>query len=346
MRAVAVSCLVSGSIYYSKMTNKVQFPQLRDQATALRIAGKSLREIKQITGVRSNRALTEALRGVPPQPWTRRPLAKDDLRDATRELRARGYTYLEIVAELGVSKSSASLWCRDMPRVGRLSNEEIRKRNAEGVSAFWAKESPRREARRQEISDRAGAEIGALTDREVIIAGAMAYWCEGSKNKPYRRIGNDVAFINSDPKLILFFLRILKVAGIERERIYCRVSIHESADVAGAERFWQQVTAMPADQFRRTTLKRHNPATTRKNTGDDYHGCLIVRVLGAAELYRKIEGWATAVMTEAEQHADVTGMGEDQNLGLLLPGEGSNLEYGLQRTACCQLHHLGRISPN
>lgn len=291
------------------MTNKVQFPQLREQATALRLAGKSLREIKEITGVTSNSRLNEALRGVPPPAWTRRTQAKDDLRDAARALRARGYTYLEIVAELGVSKSSVSLWCRDLPRVGRLSSEEIRKRNAAGVSAFWAKESPRREARRQAISDRAAAEIGALTEREVIIAGAMAYWCEGAKNKPYRRIDNDVAFINSDPRLILFFLRFLTVAGIERERIYCRVSIHESADVAAAERFWRQITAMPANQFRRTTLKRHNPATVRKNTGVDYHGCLIIRVLGAAELYRRIEGWARAVMTEAQHRADETAIG-------------------------------------
>jgi len=272
--------------------------QLREQATALRLAGKSLREIKEITGVRDNRALAKAVRGVPPQPWTRRPKAKDDLRHAARALRAQGYTYLEIVADLGVAKSSVSLWCRDMPRVGRLSSEEIRKRNAAGVSAFWAEESPRREARRQAVSDRAAAEIGSLTDREVIIAGAMAYWCEGAKNKPYRRLENDVAFINSDPKLITFFLRFLAVAGVERDRIYCRVSIHESADVAGAERFWRQVTGLPDDQFRRPTLKRHNPTTVRKNTGDDYHGCLIVRVLGPAELYRRIEGWASAAMTE------------------------------------------------
>jgi transcriptional regulator with XRE-family HTH domain len=279
------------------MTNTVQFRQLREQATELRLAGKSLREIKEITGVTSNSRLNEALRGVPPPAWTRRPRAKDDVRDRARELRAQGYTYLEIVAELGVSKGSASLWCRDMPRVGRLSKEEIRKRNSAGVSAFWAEESPRREARRQALSDHAARELGSLTDREVIIAGAIAYWCEGAKNKPYRRFGNDVAFINSDPKLILFFLRFLAVAGIERERIYCRVSIHESADIAAAERFWRQVTGLPDHQFRRPTLKRHNPATTRKNTGDDYHGCLIVRVLGAAELYRKIEGWARAVMS-------------------------------------------------
>src|SRR5215469_9535150 len=238
------------------MTNNMPFPQLREQATALRLAGKSLREIKEITGVRDNRAITGAVRGIPPQPWTRRPRAKDDLRDAARELRAKGYTYLEIVAELGVSKGSASLWCRDMPRVGRLSSEEIRKRNSAGVSAFWAEESPRREARRQAVSDQAAKAIGSLTDREVIIVGAMAYWCEGAKNKPYRRFGNEVAFINSDPKLILFFLRFLAIAGIDRDRIYCRVSIHQSADVGAAEQFWREVAALPDDQFQRPTLKR------------------------------------------------------------------------------------------
>ena len=220
-----------------------------------------------------------------------------------RELRGRGYTYKEITGELGVSKGSVSLWTRDMPRVGRISYEEIRQRNSAGVSAFWAAESLRREARRQAVSDAAAAEIGSLTDREVIIAGAIAYWCEGAKNKPYRRLDNEVAFINSDPKMILFFLRFLAVAGIERDRVYCRVSIHESADVDAALRFWQQLTELPLEQFKRPTLKRHNPKTIRKNTGNDYHGCLIVRVRKGCELYRQIEGWAAAVMavpTETE----------------------------------------------
>jgi hypothetical protein len=278
------------------MTNKLPFTELREQATALRLEGKSLREIKQITGVRSNRALADALRGVPAQPWTRRPRAKDELRTQARELRAKGYTYLEIAADLGVSKGSVSLWTRDMPRVGRISYEEVRQRNAAGVSAFWAVESPRREARRQAVSQAAADEIGSLTDREVVIAGAVAYWAEGAKNKSYRRLENEVAFINSDPKMILLFLRFLAVAGIERERAYCRVSIHESADVAAAQQFWQQVTGLPAEQFRRPTLKRHNPKTVRKNTGDGYHGCLIVRVCKGSDLYRQIEGWASAVM--------------------------------------------------
>lgn len=42
--------------------------------------------------------------------------AKTELKARARELRRAGRTYDEIVAELGVSKSSVSLWVRDPPR--------------------------------------------------------------------------------------------------------------------------------------------------------------------------------------------------------------------------------------
>lgn len=105
-----------------------------------------------------------------------------------------------------------------------------------------------------------------------------------------------VVFINSDPHLIRFYLRFLAVAGVTADRLICRIHIHESADVTEAHKFWQAVTELPADQFGRPTLKRHNPKTTRKNTGDDYHGCVVIAVRRSTELYRQIEGWAAAAM--------------------------------------------------
>jgi hypothetical protein len=42
-------------------------------------------------------------------------------------------------------------------------------------------------------------------------------------------------------------------------------------------------------------MKQHNPLTTPKNTGNGYHGCLRVDVKKSCELYRKIEGWASAI---------------------------------------------------
>jgi hypothetical protein len=114
---------VSVSNYYSNMTTDTAFGKLREQAIALRRAGKSRREIKELLAIGSNATLNEALRGEPPQPWTWRPNAKDDLREASRELRQRGLDYKRIAAELGVSKSSVSLWVRDLPRPPRLSYE-------------------------------------------------------------------------------------------------------------------------------------------------------------------------------------------------------------------------------
>ena len=63
------------------------------------------------------------MKGEPPPEWTRRPNAKDALRARARELRAQGLDYEEIAAVVGVSKSSVSLWVRDLARPARLSFE-------------------------------------------------------------------------------------------------------------------------------------------------------------------------------------------------------------------------------
>jgi hypothetical protein len=220
------------------------------------------------------------------------------LRAKARELREQGLAYHRIVAELGVSKSSVSLWVRDLPRPEWLSYEEGRKRSAEGSRRYWAAERPAREARREAVRAAAADEIGTLTNREILIAGAIAYWCEGAKSKPPRHC-EKVDFINSDPGLVRFFLSFLYAAGVDFARVGFRVYIHETADVAAAEQFWLTVTGADPAQFRKAVLKTHNPRTVRKNVGDDYHGCLRIDVKQSADLYRRIEGWARPAMERA-----------------------------------------------
>jgi transposase len=274
----------------------------REQAVALRRAGKSRREIKEILGVGSNATLNELLAGEPPLESTRRPNAKDDLHARARLLREQGCDYNRIASELGVSKGTVSAWVHDMPWPDRLSYEECRKRAAEGVRRYWEAERAAREANREAARAAAAAEIGALTQRELLISGAIAYWCEGAKNKPYFR-PDRVVFMNSEPGLIMFFLRFLDAAGIGRDRLIYRVQIHESADVATAEQFWLALTGAVSDQFRKTTLKRHNPKTVRKNVGSNYRGCLRVDVRKSSELYHQIEGWVRAALGGAEPDA-------------------------------------------
>lgn len=270
--------------------------EVRGRAVALRRAGKSRREIKEILGIGSNTTLNQALAGEPPPAWAVRPRAKDHRRAMARQLRGEGLDYNSIAAELGVSKSSVSLWVRDLPRPGRLSYEECRDRAAEGVRRYWDAERPVREAQRETARCDAAAEIGALSQRELIIAGAIAYWCEGSKSKAHSR-REHVQFINSDPGLIVLFLRFLDTAGVEQERRRYRLAIHETADAEAAQQFWLDVTGADPGQFHKPTLKRHNPRTVRRNVSEGYHGCLCITVAQSADLYRKIEGWSRAAMT-------------------------------------------------
>jgi hypothetical protein len=264
--------------------------QVREEAIALRLAGKSVREIKDTLGPVGKRTLSAALKDTPPAEWTRRPNAKDDLREKARELRTQGLSYNEIVAQLGVAKSSVSLWVRDIPCPERFAYVHSERR-IEGLRRF----NEARLARLAAETEAASNEIGSLTDREILIAGAIAYWCEGTKSKPYRR-ANRVVFMNSDPGLIRFFLRFLDAASVDRDDLIFRVSIHENADIEAAQQFWGEVTGASPSQFRSPTLKHHKPKTGRMNIGESYRGCLRIDVRRSGELYRKIEGWASGAM--------------------------------------------------
>src|SRR6516165_667159 len=131
--------------------NSTTFEDCREQAIALRRAGKSRREIKEILGFTSNATLDKLLAGEPPPAWTRRPNAKDDLHAKARRLRELGYAYNEIAAELDVSKGTVSAWVHDLPWPDRLSYEECRKRAAEGARRYWEIERSVREARREAV---------------------------------------------------------------------------------------------------------------------------------------------------------------------------------------------------
>ncbi|MCF3169687.1 hypothetical protein IPZ64_22605 [Streptomyces violaceoruber] len=262
------------------------FEGLRAQAVALRREGLSVRQIRDRLKVFNNDMLHRLLQGEPAPEWTKRPRAKDDLREKARQLRLQGMTYDQIQVELGCSKSSISLWVRDLPKPEpRYTEEERRARMNAGLANLRAGQ----DRERLETKRAARESIGKLSDRELFIAGVTLYWAEGMKDKPHSR-RESLLFINSDPNVIKVYLRWLDLLGVARDRLHIRVSIHESGDAPGAERFWSDVTGVPRTAFMRATLKKHNPKTNRRNTGATYHGCLVIYVTKSAELYRRVEG--------------------------------------------------------
>lgn len=226
--------------------------------------------------------------------------------ETARWLRARGWSLVEIHRQLGVPTSTSSQWCREV--VNLPGNVIVAPRAVRELTA------DRRERRRREDKRAAAAAVGPVSDREVVLAAAIAYWCEGAKDKSYDR-REWLSFVNSDPGLIRLWMRFLDLMDVAVERRRLRILIHETGDLAGSTAFWSELTGVPASSFGKPTIKRHQPKTNRRNVGPDYHGCLCVTVASSARLYRVVDGVAMAVMQHSLSTPLPDGDGGGQGMG-------------------------------
>lgn len=257
----------------------------------MRLQGMSLAQIAAALGRKSaGGSLSRWLKNTPPPEWTKRPTAKDELRARAIGLRRDGLTYNEIAAQLKVSKSSLSLWLRDVvldpEAAARLDAARNSGRNKGASSRRTTREQREREIKAAAIRDMPGA----FGDMEIFVAGLALYWAEGAKAKPWSP-SRGVSLINSDPDVIRVFLAWLALLGVERKELTFRVAIHSSADVAAAEEFWAHVVGISTADLQRTSLKTHERRPSRRQPTSEYNGCLVVNVRRSTDFNRQIAGW-------------------------------------------------------
>ena len=263
---------------------------LGERARALRADGRSRREIMAELHVGED-LLTRLLDGTAVPMGLCRGRAKDDLRARAVELRLGGATYDQIAAQLGVSKASCSLWLRDLPRPEPepFRDAAALERREQALRTRLRRDREARDADGRRLSEAAAEALGEISSRDLVVAFAVSYWCEGGKSKPWNR-SKRVTWMNSDPRLVRLFLEGLSLLGVGAERIGLRVHIHETADESAARQWWSSETAIPLERFARSTIKRHRPSTNRKNILDGYRGCVCVTVRQSRDLYQVVEG--------------------------------------------------------
>ncbi|TDD70920.1 hypothetical protein E1262_07235 [Jiangella aurantiaca] len=262
--------------------------ELAARVHAMRAAGKTYDEIRWELHIGAS-TISRILGVAGRRPA--RPRVSDGVREKARALRSDGWSVPEIARELGLAKSTAYVITKDVPWT---LSEDRAERRAAAARAGWRREKARRQAERERVTGEIGESFGELTDRELLIAGVVAYWAEGAKAKPWNP-REELRFINSDPDMIRLYLSWLDLLGIDRTRLKYRINIHESADVPAAEAYWADVAEVPVEQFYQATLKKHNPKTVRKNTGQDYRGCLVITVAKSSPEYRIMDGMWSAV---------------------------------------------------
>jgi hypothetical protein len=204
-------------------------------------------------------------------------------RERARHLRAEGATLAEIAATVGVAKSSASLWVRDVPVPGPAHRRGPRKRGPNALQCRKAAES--------EEGLRWGHEmIGTLSDRDLLIAGAALYAGEGSKTD------GDLSFANTNPLLVRAFCRWLRALfEVEESKFRVQLYLHQGLDLATAVEFWSRTTGIPETQFYRPYRAVPDPSIRRTKHP---FGCAKVRYLSSL-VHRHVVGLVAAVVETA-----------------------------------------------
>ncbi len=216
-------------------------------------------------------------------------MAKSAIRIQARELRSKGESIKTIARDLNVSSSTASLWCRDII-LTPLQIAKLEKNFKDPLYgrrlSYSLKQQAARKVETEKIISEARANIGKLTDKELMIAGTALYWAEGFKKDKM------VGFANTDPQMILFIIVWLQRSlQISKDLLRLRVGINESHKNRTKEimEYWSKITNIPLEYF----LNPYYQKVIWKKTYDhpeEYFGTLRIRVHKSTKLLKRIMG--------------------------------------------------------
>jgi len=181
------------------------------------------------------------------------------------ELRRNGYSFGEITQELGVAKSSVSLWVRDI----KLTKEQklllrSKHNNSEVIERRRATRLKNERIKREAIIIEAQRTVTNLTLKELFIAGVMLYWAEGGKTQSV------VRFSNGDPEMIkIMMVFFKKICRVPQEKFHGYIHIHPHLDNKLAEVYWSKVSGIGLEKFYKT-YRKVNPSSKNKRKSLPY----------------------------------------------------------------------------
>ncbi len=191
---------------------------------------------------------------------------KIDKKEMVIRSRVRGYSIAEISSRFCVSKSTASLWVKDI-KVSEIGLKRIENRILLSRMQSYATNHGKKLNRISKANIEANKLLNKVQINNSLSLSLLAimYWCEGSKED------RSIRFTNSDPNLIRMFLRIMRENfQIDEKRITISLHIHDYHDEQQTINFWSKITSVPAIQFNKVFLKKSDH--DYQKTG--YKGCI------------------------------------------------------------------------
>lgn len=178
------------------------------------------------------------------------------------KLRQKGESIKDIANNLCVSKSSVSVWVRNI----KLNKKQLTGLSSKGVSKNVIEKRRQsrlfnEQAKREEVMFLAGGDITKITKHELRLIGLCLYWGEGGKTNH-----GVVRISNSDPAVIKTMISFFKEICLVKEkdfRGYIHTYSHLNAKIA--KKYWSQVSGIPEVQFYKTYIKKSISSQGKKD---------------------------------------------------------------------------------
>ncbi|MBP7831935.1 MAG: hypothetical protein KA028_02895 [Candidatus Pacebacteria bacterium] len=218
---------------------------------------------------------------------------KQELRNKAKALRLQGYSYSQINELIPVSKSTLSLWLKDIRYVPNKSSLEKIKKSREKITAH------RKNAQSVSLENAqklAKSDIGNLSDRDIFMLGIGIYIGEGTKSNGIIRI------INANPSIIRFAMTWLKtITGLSDENFRLRLHLYPDNNVRASEDYWSGQLGLPKKFFHKTYIDiRTNKKLAKRGKLPYGTGHLSIVSNGKPEhgvfLFRRIKAWMDLVL--------------------------------------------------
>ena len=166
------------------------------------------------------------------------------------DLRKKGMSYSQIKEQLNLSKSTLSLWLRNMP----LSEERIKELNSHNpmrIERYRNTMKEKREVRWGNVLDKVSKDIGRLSERELFLAGLFLYWAEGGKTERF-----SLTFSNTDPSMVLFFATWMeRCLGVNKKDMHIKLHLYKDMDINKYQNFWAKKLKVPRKIFEKPYIK-------------------------------------------------------------------------------------------
>ncbi len=222
-------------------------------------------------------------------------MAKPKLKKKARKLRRQGLSLSEIVNRISVSKSSVSLWCRDIS----LTDDQIKRLDSKikkgGMKGRLKGAKMNREKRLNKIKNyklKGKEYYSNFSEREFMAAGLALYLGEGSKTN--RKFG----FSNSNYKIIKFIkIWAKEIFGVkEKDFVYCVYinHIHKKREKEVLS-FWSNKLEASLDNFRNVVYIKTKNKKKYENFSNHY-GTMRLRIKKSSDIFYKIKGFSESLL--------------------------------------------------